>query len=358
MSVDVDVLILGAGPAGCAAAITCAAYGLRAWILERSPTPRDRPGETLHPGVEPLLERLGVAEAVRKAGFVRHAGHWVRWNDPEQFVAYGQDEHGPWRGFQATRTILDALLIARAEALGVEAVRPCGPAQLVVLEGRVLGVTANTERVTARYTVDATGSSRWLARQLGLAIESRSPRLIARYGYARGRCEARYEAPAMRAEPNGWSWTARVGADLYAWTRLAVCAGSPHERLHTPEMPPDELNNLSLIGRVRGCDVSWRRMQPAAGPGYFLTGDAAAALDPASSHGVLRALMSGMYAGHAIAQITMGRADEDRMQLEYRNWQNSQFEHDVSRLRELYCTAFPYVGAWFNLWPAHPKETR
>src|SRR5439155_2023687 len=136
----------------------------------------------------------------------------------------------------------DALLLERAEALGVEVVRPCGRAEPIVAVNRVLGVTANSKRLTARFTVDATGHSRWLARRLGLRIEARSPRLVARYGYARGCCEARFEAPAMRAEAKGWTWTARVGEDLYAWTRLAVCADSSHENPTTPAARPPELN--------------------------------------------------------------------------------------------------------------------
>ncbi|GAB7189041.1 geranylgeranyl reductase family protein [Kitasatospora sp. Ki12] len=49
---DADVLIAGAGPAGCAAAIVCAAAGLRTVLAERAPGPVARPGEALHPGAE------------------------------------------------------------------------------------------------------------------------------------------------------------------------------------------------------------------------------------------------------------------------------------------------------------------
>ncbi|MGW6981819.1 FAD-dependent monooxygenase [Streptomyces sp. NPDC054932] len=52
---DVDVLIAGAGPAGCAAAIVCAAAGLRTLLAERRAGPTVRPGEALHPGAETLL---------------------------------------------------------------------------------------------------------------------------------------------------------------------------------------------------------------------------------------------------------------------------------------------------------------
>jgi hypothetical protein len=49
----------------------------------------------LHPGVEPLLGRLGVADEVLAAGFLRHEGHWVTWAGPRRFAAFGRDEDVP-----------------------------------------------------------------------------------------------------------------------------------------------------------------------------------------------------------------------------------------------------------------------
>src|SRR6185295_6330859 len=48
-----DLLILGAGPAGCAAAMQARRAGLDVLLLDSSERPRPTPGETLHPGIEP-----------------------------------------------------------------------------------------------------------------------------------------------------------------------------------------------------------------------------------------------------------------------------------------------------------------
>src|SRR4051794_14939496 len=96
-----DVLVIGGGPAGTAAAITCAHAGLSVSLIEGIDFPRHRPGETLHPGVEPLLECLGAAGAVRSAGFLRHPGVWVQQSGRAEFQPYGADANGPWLGFQA-----------------------------------------------------------------------------------------------------------------------------------------------------------------------------------------------------------------------------------------------------------------
>ncbi len=98
-----DLLIIGAGPAGCAAAISARRHGLTVMMLEASAQPRRAPGETLHPGIEPLFARLDVAEPVARAGFHRHAGIRIGWDAPARFEPYGEDASGPWHGFQADR---------------------------------------------------------------------------------------------------------------------------------------------------------------------------------------------------------------------------------------------------------------
>ena len=63
---EVDVVVVGGGPAGSAAALWCVRQGLRVVLLEREQFPRHRPGETLLPGVEPIFAQLGVAEAIAR----------------------------------------------------------------------------------------------------------------------------------------------------------------------------------------------------------------------------------------------------------------------------------------------------
>jgi flavin-dependent dehydrogenase len=82
-----------------------------------------------------------------------------------------------------------------------------------------------------------------------------------------------------------------------------------------------------------------------AGPGYFLVGDAAAVLDPASSHGVLNALMSGMMAGHVITQILRYGHPEQPAQRAYCAWLRRWFAHDVKYLKALY-RRLPNPPAW------------
>jgi flavin-dependent dehydrogenase len=102
-----------------------------------------------------------------------------------------------------------------------------------------------------------------------------------------------------------------------------------------PTNPPPELAGLVPSGGVRREDVSWRRAGRVAGAGFFLAGDAAGVLDPASSHGVLRAVMGGMMAGHLAARVVAG-ADEVVAAAEYQNWLAEWFDRDAARLRQWY----------------------
>ena len=65
------------------------------------------PGETLHPGVAPILTQLGILEAVEAAATVRPQTQWIVWNKPPSEVPYGADSRGPWRAFQVPRSDLE-----------------------------------------------------------------------------------------------------------------------------------------------------------------------------------------------------------------------------------------------------------
>jgi flavin-dependent dehydrogenase len=335
-----DVVIIGGGPAGSSAAITCAAAGLTAIILERAAFPRDCPGESLHPGVEPLFTQLGVAEAVQAARFVRYSGIWVEWEGPRQFAPFGQDASGSWLGFQAWRAELDALLLERARTLGVEVLQPCRALHPLRGEhGEVVGVETEAGPVHARVLIDAAGGAHWLARQLDIPRLEASPKLVATYGYVVEPEGAPGDEPQIAADDEGWTWTARVRPGVRQWTRLTL-DGRP---VPTGWLPP-ELRERAPVGRVRGAEVTWRRVAAPAGPGYLMVGDAAAVLDPASSHGVLKALMSGMMAGHAVVRASSGALPWPMALAGYSDWVRRWFEHDAARLRERY-RRFPRFDA-------------
>jgi succinate dehydrogenase/fumarate reductase flavoprotein subunit len=146
----------------------------------------------------------------------------------------------------------------------------------------------------------------------------------------------------LRADPAGWTWTARVGADRYAWVGLDVTA--PGRLRRSPPCPA----GLTVESGPFGADVTWRRAAVSAAPGLLVAGDAAGVLDPAS--GVLRALVTGTVAARAVADVRRGRLPEHHVVTAYRRWLSSWFRADVARLDGLY-RVFP---GWLPLLAGAP----
>jgi len=349
-SPDADVVIVGGGPAGSAAALWCVRQGLRVVQLEREQFPRHRPGETLPPGVEPLFAQLGVAEAIVAAGFTRHSGTWVTWAGPRRFDPFGRDSGGSWYGFQAPREQLDRILLDAVSGPNAVVRQPSRALQPLRDHDRVMGVATSDGPIFARWVIDASGGAHWLARRLGIPLQFASPRLIARYGYVTGSCPERDDAPEIAADETGWSWSACIAPGLYHWTRLSL---SEHDPLR--DRPPRAFAHLTPVSRTRGANVSWRIVSQPAGPGYVCVGDAAAVLDPASSHGVLKGLMSGMMAVHVIAQAESGTASITAATEAYSAWLREWFRADTRELRRMY-RDLPHPPSWVRERPASLAE--
>jgi flavin-dependent dehydrogenase len=316
MNAPVDVAIIGAGPAGCAAAIRARQARLRVVVLEANPAPKAVPGETLHPGILPLFKQLGLLEQVLAAGFRRHRGIWLAQKGCRTFLPYGADAEGEWLGLQVDRRDLQQLLQQAVIDNQAEFLRHTQPEAVSLAANRVKGIVINGESLPATWTIDATGRTAWLAQQLQIPVERRSPPLSALFGW-----EAQ-ENPTLEGQPlfafraDGWDWQAPVNNNRTAWVKLRI----------------GEISKPAPAGM----DVTWRLRPLAAGPGYFLLGDTAAMLDPASSHGVLRALMSGILCGFFAEAQRHHQCDEVDIIRTYRAWLRTRFEEDERRLRQYY----------------------
>jgi flavin-dependent dehydrogenase len=74
----------------------------------------------------------------------------------------------------------------------------------------------------------------------------------------------------------------------------------------------------------------------AAHSGWFIVGDAACLLDPLSSKGVLRAMMSGIAAGHLIANVLDGCIAAKAAANAYQHWLSEWFAQEAVRLAAFY----------------------
>ncbi len=325
-----DLLIVGAGPAGCAAAIRAATSGLRVALVEKARFPRDLPGEALHPDVNLLFAELGVSDAISRAGFMSCPG-WIRQRSSDRSFVPFVGQSGLQFGYQAWRSEMDSILLARARREGVTVVQPAGGAKVFLDGPRVAGLETAGQRWYCRHLVDASGAARWLARSLRLPVKEFSPRLVARYAYFDGELGI---IPEFREHACGWTWLARVRKDRCQCVQLGlsvdVVPPPPFDCL------PGPFDSLPRNVRFRGANVTWRLTPECAGAGYYLCGDAAAVLDPAASSGVARALASGLKAADLIVQVTKKRTDPLVAVAVYRQWCAKQFVEQARQLASRY----------------------
>jgi flavin-dependent dehydrogenase len=320
-----DLLVIGGGPCGASAAIAGAQVGLSVTLVAR-PDAREKPGETAHPGIEPLLNQLGAGETVRAAGFFRHAGHWVVVGRRRTFIPYGSDKHGPWMGFQLFRRKFEALLLERAIAAGVT-VRPITADNVLADGWRILGATfRGGGALRAPWTLDCTGRAHWLARRLKLLPRRLSRPLLAHYGYY-AVDESGEKDPVFAIRPGSWTWTASVRPGVAAWTTLDLAGAGTIQRAPSTD---------GALGRLRGADVTCRHMPRCGGPGWLAGGDAALLLDPGAAQGIIRAVASGIAMAHLAAASLRGLINPDNAVAAHEEWMLRQRVHAVSVLRERY----------------------
>jgi flavin-dependent dehydrogenase len=327
--VKYQVIIIGAGPAGCSAAIRAAEAGLSVMIIEARPFPRPRPGETLHPGIEPLFHELGVMQEISAANYFRPAGFFcIEKNKTEFLPYYSGNEINDWRGWLIPREDMDNYLLSRAMKLGVKLLQCRG--QVKILSTDPFLLIAGLENFQCEYVLDATGHNFWLSRQLGHSIKRISGNLTSYYGVCEGEFSQAREAPSFYKEENSWTWVAELKPSLYQWSYLNY-EGQQKEKNFQPEL----LRSMQPIGITRSRDVTWRIVSEPSGKNYFCLGDAAFVTDPSSSQGVLKAVMSGMMAAHLISHtINKKNLDPETASASYNEWIRSWFTHECDNLRK------------------------
>ena len=135
----------------------------------------------------------------------------------------------------------------------------------------------------------------------------------------------------IASDAGGWIWMARVRPNVYQWVRFPLQGARPPN-----DWSPVEFSGLQPMQQRRGIDVSWTIANHTAGPGYFLTGDAASVVDPLSSHGLLKAVMSGMKAAHHSTAVLRRGVSPDAGANDYHTWLARWFRQNRSGLGDLY----------------------
>jgi flavin-dependent dehydrogenase len=332
----VEILIIGAGPAGSVAAALLRQQGRQVLVIEREQFPRFSIGESLLPQSMEYLEQAGMLRAVIEAGFQFKNGAAFMRNGRYTDFDF-RDKHGEGWGttYQVQRADFDHLLAREAERFGAE-IRFCHEVTAVDLDGPLPRVSVKDPAgrdyvVEANFMLDASGFGRVLPRLLKLETPSNFPVRGALFTHIRdGILDPGFDRNKIRVSVHPehcdvWFWTipfagGRCSLGVVAETGfLARYEGTPTERLRAIVAEEPSLRGLlanaawdTEARQITGYSANVEKLW---GKGFALLGNAGEFLDPVFSSGVTIAFKSASLAAAALERQFAGETVD--WQLDY-----------------------------------------
>ena len=318
-SLECEVLVVGAGPAGSAVGAALAAHGRDVLIVESRAHPRSKAcAEYASPRIVEELQLLGLPEDAWRADALPLTGMRVIRGDDAVDVRY-RDHNGQRTAWGLERTRFDATLAAHAVAKGARLMEHTALMD-VGWHGGVGGIGGRVARATlrtadgkrgvrCRWLIGADGARSRASQEIGVERGVGMPRRLGLVAHYEGVPDL-VEHGEMHVGP-GWY----VGLAPLAGGRLNVGMALP---LRGDRRPAEErfaaaIEGIPAVaqrlrGRARltpiiGASPIGHRVRRAAGRGWMLVGDAAGFIDPFTGEGIYRALRSARAAAEALYEL-------------------------------------------------------
>jgi flavin-dependent dehydrogenase len=351
---NVDVIVIGGGPAGSTTSTLLAQQGYKVRLFERDHFPRFHIGESLIPDTYWVLQRLNMLPKLKGSAFVekcsvQFVSQHGRISEPFYFTDHNPHECS--QTWQVRRSEFDELMLNNAREHGVDVHEGVRVREILFDGDRATGVRVQyedgrQEEVTARVVVDASGQSAMIGNRFKLLVKDPDLKKGAVWTYWKGayRDPGRDEGATLVLQTKGkkgWFWYIPLHDDIVSvgivrdFTEM-FAGNRDHEEIYNEELDncPEVKRRVEMGTR---CDVyratkdyTYRATQ-CAGDGWVLVGDAYGFLDPLYSSGVLLALKGGALAADAIAQ---GLANNDLSAGQLGKW-GPDFNAGMDRMREL-----------------------
>ncbi len=371
-----DVVVVGGGPAGLAAAITCARAGLSVILFERG---RFAGAKNLFGGVvytESVLSLVPNLFSEKRLPFERpvtEEGWWIL--SEEGVVKVTHTEKGlyekPPRAYTAFRARFDPWLARKAEEAGVLVIPKVKVLDFVWENGKVSGVvvdrpkdwdTSEPAEVRTHVTIISEGVNRVLTRKAGLFPRDFTPEEVALsvkevIQLPKGEVEKRFglsEDEGLAVELLGEATLGLPGSGFLYTNTTSVSLGvglfltdfaekgiKPYELLENLKRHP-VLSRLLSGGEILeyGAHLipEWglEGLPRLCGNGVMVVGDAAGLVNPLFREGTNLALYSGIMAGKAaVAAHKKGDFSREGLSLYEEAFRESYIYRDLKYFRRL-----------------------
>lgn len=350
----VDVLIIGAGPAGAVASAYLNKQNLKVLVLEKQKFPRFVIGESLLPHCMDHLSEVGFIENIKKHGFQEKTGAaFYKGKHKTEFLFNDQFSNGWSWTWQVKRADFDNILISTAIEQGVEVKFECEVNSVEASANeQTTTYTDNfgkTHTVKSKFIIDASGYGRVLPRLFKLEEPVSTPPRGAVFCHIHDTQRTKQAGANIFIhsfnENSAWIWaipfsdkTTSVGvvSNVELIDEFAANKGEKFlNHIRTFGDLAGRFENEQLVFEPRTIHNYAVRSKQLFGPGYVLCGNSTEFLDPVFSSGVTLATGSGLLA----AKLT-----EKALNGEQVNWSEA-YEEKLRRGIDVFRT---FVLGWYN----------
>ena len=317
---DVDVLVVGAGPGGAAAAYHLARHGVDVLAVDKARFPREKVcGDGLTPRGVRAIQRMGVDAT--EPGFVRIEGLRVYGPTVVLDLPWPRLESLPDFGVVRTRHDLDHLLVQRAVKTGATVWEGAEALDPVVDDGWVVGARVRRpgqepETVRARYVLASDGAASRFAQKAGVRRDQNRPLGVAARRYYRSPrpqgawFESWFDLWENGVILPGYGWIFPVGDGI-----LNVGAGLLNTTSYFKEISPRKMLGVferslpeewgivedDAVGDLLSGPLPMgMNRRPLAMPGLLLIGDAGGLVNPFTGEGIAYAIESAEVAAELV----------------------------------------------------------